>query len=150
MKFWWVSQNKTYNEEKNGGFLWAPKKNKNLKTFFHWKTMEDIEIGDIIFSYVNQKIVAYSIAKTHAYDFDKPFENEEELWEKKGLKVDVEYKVLDKPILIEDIRSDLEKLFEKQDKYKPLNKNGIGNQGYLFPLIDEVGKYLLNLCENKK
>ena len=58
MAFWWVSQNKTYYEEKEGGY---------------WETMKDVRKGDIIFSYYQQQIVAFSTALGNAYDCNNPF-----------------------------------------------------------------------------
>jgi hypothetical protein len=37
--FYWVNQGKTYKEESEGGYLWAPKSNEKGNTMFHWETM---------------------------------------------------------------------------------------------------------------
>jgi len=147
MSFWWVSQNKTHYNERNGGYLWAPKRDKSGKRQYHWDTMTEVRKGDIIFSYFRQHIVAYATAEGVAYDFNNPFNEAGEDWEVEGRKIDASYTILDRPIYIPDIVNNLQKILKKQAKYKPININGTGNQGYLFPLIDEAGNYLLSLCK---
>lgn len=29
MRYWWVNQNKTYAQEREGGYLWSPKRKTN-------------------------------------------------------------------------------------------------------------------------
>ena len=74
MAYWWVSQNQTYRHERSGEYLWAPNIDRRGVTPFHWSTMNKVEQGDVIFSYVDQKIVSISIAKTKAYDSPRPKE----------------------------------------------------------------------------
>ena len=52
MAYWWVSQNETWKEERQGGYMWAPKQTNNGVTFFHWTNMTRVRPGDLIFSYV--------------------------------------------------------------------------------------------------
>ena len=72
MAYWWVSQNKTYRHERDGGFLWAPNQTEAGLARFHWETMNEVRPGDVIFSYVGSKIVAVSVAKTAAYERPRP------------------------------------------------------------------------------
>ena len=39
MAYWWVSQNKTHSHEREGGYLWAPKRNSDGVEFHHWTNM---------------------------------------------------------------------------------------------------------------
>lgn len=55
MNYFFVFQNKSYKEEKNGGFLWAPQKNENGQAFHHWTDLALIKKGDIIFRVTIQK-----------------------------------------------------------------------------------------------
>lgn len=68
MAYWWVSQRQTWKQESAGGYLWAPKRDADGHPLHHWETMTRVREGDTIFSYVNQAIVAISIAKGRAYD----------------------------------------------------------------------------------
>jgi len=144
MAYWWVSQNRTFEEEKNGGYLWAPIKTKTGGAMHHWNSMSDLREGDIVFSYVGQKIVAMSTVTANAYQCENPFLKDGEEWENEGRKVDLSYKLIQPPIILRDIVDELQVYLEKQQKYSPLNRNGTGNQGYLFPLIDKVGEFLFS------
>jgi len=147
MAYWWVSQGKTYNMEKSGGYLWAPKKTKQGKNIYHWDTMQDVRKGDIIFSYCAQYIVAYAISSGSAYDSDTPHNLSGEEWEKHGRQIDVSYTGLSKPVYLPLIVDELQSILSKQAAHKPINVNGTGNQGYLFPLINEAGEFLLAHCK---
>ena len=52
MAYWLVSQNQTYRHERDGGFLWAPKRTEAGLTPLHWASMNDVGPGDLILSYV--------------------------------------------------------------------------------------------------
>jgi len=145
MAFWWVFQNSTYTEEKGGGFLWAPKEGKKGKTPFHWKNMEKIENGDIVFSAYQQQVVAVSTVESTAYDYLKPFTDTENTWETDGNKVDLNYRELSSPLPMDSLSDNIKDLLNVD--YGPLNRNGTGNQGYLFSLSDEVGNKLLSLVK---
>lgn len=145
MAFWWVFQNSTYNEEKAGGFLWAPKKGKNSIPF-HWKNMEYLQEGDIIFSSYKQRIVAISTVISKAYTFIKPFAtNSETPWENDGNKVDLNFHELNNAINYQQFSNKLLTLLN--ETRGPINKNGTGNQGYLFSISDHAGSILLQQIE---
>jgi hypothetical protein len=141
MAYWWVSQNETWKEEQQGGYIWAPKQTDTGGTFFHWLNMTKVRPGDIIFSYVNQKIVAVSTAITSAYDKDQP-EFRRRLWQSSGWRVELSYSVLETPLPILPRARELMRLLTK--KYSPLTKDGTGAQGYLFAVPPQAGRWLLD------
>ena len=137
-----VSQNKTFAEEREGDYLWAPKGNKDGHTYHHWAAMEQVRAGDVILSFVSQAIAAVSVAKGSAYASDRPFTSKEgAVWEKEGWRVDAEYENLTPPIPIPPIASELRKLLPP--KYSPLTREGTGVQGYLFQLPDAAANLIL-------
>jgi hypothetical protein len=140
MAYWWVSQNETWKEEHQGGYLWATKESETGVTFFHWVNMTMVKPGDIIFSYVSQKIVAASTAITAPYDADQP-KFRRKLSQSNGWKIDVSYGVLERPLPIPPIVRELMPLLP--DMYSPLTKQGGGVQGYLFSLPPRAGRWLL-------
>lgn len=149
MAYWWVSQNQTYKHERNGEYLWAPNLDSGGNKPFHWASMNKVQQGDIIFSYVAQKIVSISIAKTKAYDSQRPQEFEsQETWEKEGKKIDAQYNDLETPIHISNVRNALLKLLP--NRYSPLTVSGSGNQGYLFPIPPNAGRFLLQEADSIK
>lgn len=142
-----VFQNKSYFEEKTGGYLWAPKETKTGKKVFHWSNMTKINNGDIIFSIYRRNIVSVNIAIGTSFSSKRPKSLDKlELWEEEGWMAKAEYNELDNPIIIDDW---IEKILELCPvKYSPFNKNGGGNQGYLFEIGNNLGDYLMNLVRN--
>lgn len=148
MNYFLVFQNKSYKEEREGGFLWAPQKNNKGQTFHHWTDMKMIRKGDIIFNSFKGKLVSILVAKEDYKVHDKPIGLEQtELWEKEGWIVKVEYYDLETPILYKGFMENILKL--QGEKYAPFNKIGRGNTGYLFRVTLELADYLLTIVKEK-
>lgn len=143
MAYWWVSQGKYFQNEMMGSYLWAPKMSDSGKKIHHWESIYKLRADDIVFSYVDQAIVAVSKVIRRAYDAKKPFPVTEKDHHRSGYKCDLKYYPLKTPLKIYKIRNDLQSILEKQTKNKPINKNGQGNQGYIYPLIDEAGDFIM-------
>jgi putative restriction endonuclease len=142
MAYWWVSQNKTYAEERAGGYLWAPVRDKAGRTPRHWATMTEIRPGDVIFSYVGQQIRAVSVAINAAEEIAQPAElATTNLWEREGRLVRASYTDLPHRLSIPRIVRELLPLLPAM--YGPLNRSGTGNQGYLFAVPARAGELLL-------
>lgn len=142
MAYWWVSQNKTFAEERAGGYLWAPIRDQAGRRPHHWASMEEVRPGDVIFSYVGQQIPAVSVATTPAERIAQPEELAvTDLWEREGLQLRSTYTDLPHPLAIENVVEELLPLLPP--KYAPLNRYGTGNQGYLFALPPRAGELLL-------
>ena len=90
MAYFWVNQGQTYQVEFDGSYLWAPKRNSKGHKLYHWDTMSQLNEGDIVFSYVNRKIVAVLSVVKPAYDRIKPPELFQE-WGENGYMADVIY-----------------------------------------------------------
>ncbi len=146
MNYFLVFQNKSYEEERNGGYLWAPQKNKNGQTFHHWTDMKLIKKGDIIFNSFNGKLVSILTAQGNCQEHERPTGLEQlDLWEKDGWLVDVEYNDLEQPITYKNHMEDILKL--QDDKYAPFNKSGRGNTGYLFRVSKELANFFFEVIE---
>ena len=63
MRFWWVNQNQTYRHELGGGYLWSPKRNANGARNPFYESMREVAPGDLVFSFVDTRIAAISIAE---------------------------------------------------------------------------------------
>jgi hypothetical protein len=142
MAYWWVSQNQTYREERRGGFLWAPNRDEAGRTPFHWATMNDVRPGDFVFSYVGGRIVSVSVARAAAYDSPRPSDLVEGLWEDEGKRIDVEYRDVLPGLPIAGLLAEIQPLLP--ERYSPLNRNGTGNQGYLFSAPPRAGRLVLD------
>ena len=86
MRFWWVNQNQTFEQEFHGGFLWSPKRRADGARNQFYENMREVTPGDIIFSFKNREIAALGVAQSHGYDRPKPteFGSIGENWEKQG------------------------------------------------------------------
>ena len=143
-----VFQNKTYFEEKTGGYLWAPQRTKSGREIFHWSNMTKIKKGDIIFSVYQRNIVSVNIALDSSSDSKRPKTLDKlELWEEEGWMAKAEYNELASPISIDDNIEEILKLCPS--KYSPFNRKGGGNQGYLYEIGNNLGNYLMKLVKDK-
>ena len=137
MNYFWVNQKQTYKQEREGGYLWAPKRGSDGKQHWGWKTMPKVNQGDIIFNNVNGALRSYCIATSTAYDFSKPAEIEQG-WEQQGWKINVRYIDLQNPIVISEHLDEIGELFPT--KYSPYSvEYKKANQSYLAELSIELG-----------
>lgn len=147
MNYFIVFQNKTYDEEKNGGYLWAPKRTASGKKIYHWSNMTKVNEGDIIFSMYKRNLVSVNIAKSKSINNDRPIALDSiNLWEKEGWLINVEYNTLENTVVINNYIDDILKLCPS--KYSPFTKAGKGNQGYLFEVGKDLGDYLMKLVRD--
>lgn len=143
MNYWWVTQNKTSEEEIRGGYMWAPKVQQNGRTLAAYTFVSEVKKNDVIFSYVHSKIVAIGVALSDGYSASKPHTGDSgEDWQNEGWRVDVDYTLVPKPYKpLEDFELIRPLLPEK---YSPLVKStGGGAQGmYLALISDSLAKML--------
>jgi hypothetical protein len=149
MAYWWVSQNKTFTHERDGGYLWAPLQNDRGQIPYHWMNMERVEQGDIIFSYKSQTIKAIGLVKRTAYKADRPseFGKSGNLWETKGNRIDIIYRVPKKSVSADQVYKKHGAMFKY--KYSPLTSKGTGVQGYLFELPYRLGSLILSMVDEQ-
>lgn len=140
-QYFFVFQNKSFDAEQRSGFLWAPKSH-NGRTFSHWKLMQEVREGDVIFHSVKKNIVAISIAVSNCYSSEQPNDlKQERLWEDDGRRVDSKYTMIRYPIVTSDY---LDTILELQpSQYAPFNVRG-GNTGYLFASNYALSKFLFD------
>ena len=74
MRYWWVNQNQTFEQEFKGGYLWSPKRRANNARNPFYEFMREVSPGDIIFSFNKSRISALSIAASNCYESPKPKE----------------------------------------------------------------------------
>ena len=149
MRFWWVNQNQTYDQEISGGYVWSPKRKANGARNPFYEYMREIAPGDLIFSFKDTFIPSIGIAQSYCYECPKPteFGKAGANWQLIGWKVDVNYLKLSKPARPRDHMEILLPLLPA--KYSPIQSNGDGNQGvYLTELSSELANALINLAGN--
>ena len=74
MRYWWVNQNQTYRHEVQGGYLWSPKRNANGARNPFYESMREVAPGDLIFSFMNTRILAIGVAQSYCWESPKPLE----------------------------------------------------------------------------
>lgn len=131
---YYVFQGKSYEHERRYGYMWAPA-NSGIH---HWERMKNLRPGDIVFHGAFGAIMAISeVVKVPYYDIF-PFNPPEGI----GHKVDTCYYPFSKPIITKLYKDEIKKY---SGFYTPFNKNGTGNQGYLFDLDIHLAKYFLDI-----
>ena len=143
MRFWWVNQNQTWKHERRGGYLWAPYRGTDGLDRFHWMNMEDVSIGDVIFSYAGQRIRAVSIVRTSCYPSNRPAEfGEGSPWKLQGRRIDVQYLDIEEPPALADLQQIIQQMVGI--KHGPITRQGLrASQGYLYAINEGAGRSLL-------
>ena len=144
INIWWVNPGKAYKPQREGGFIWAPLLNSQGRPLQHWESMSQVQPGDIVINYSKTKIVAMSVARCKAYAFEN--ELSEELWNKAGRKIDLDYYDLTQPIRLEGLQPLIPSINATIKSNKPFTKVNDVNLGYLFnfnleSLKQIVGKF---------
>jgi len=133
--YWWVNQGRTYESERQGGFIWAPQKNKAGNALHHWTNVSKVKTGDVIFHYAKGALRATSAAQRDGYASKRPDHLPTEAWEEDGWRVDLAYEDLQTPIPLEAVSQSLRALDLPQG---PINSAGGVIQGYLFALNERA------------
>lgn len=128
MRFWWVNQNQTFEQEFRGGYLWSPKRNRNGARNQFYENMREVAPGDVVFSFRNRAIAAIGVAQSYGYECPKPteFGSIGANWETIGWRVDVAYTTPPNRIVPKEHMGLLGPLMP--ERYAPLQRNGDGIQ----------------------
>jgi putative restriction endonuclease len=145
MRFWWVSQNQTYEQEVGGGYLWSPKRNRDESKNHFYETMREVSRGDLVFSFNNRKIMAVGVIVGPAYTSPKPpeFGSAGINWQLVGWRVDVKYHTLVHQIEPRHHMNLLTPLLPQ--RYSPIRPDGTGNQMYLAEIPSHMALVMIDL-----
>ena len=146
MRYWWVNQNQTYHHEVQGGYLWSPKRNANGARNPFYESMREVAPGDLIFSFMDTRILAVGIAQSYCWESPKPLEfgTAGQNWENIGWKVKVSFTELANKVRPKDHIGILRPLLP--EKYSPLQPNGNGLQSvYLTEVPTALAEVLVGL-----
>lgn len=137
MRFWWVNQNQTFEQELSGGYLWSPKRNSNGARNPFYEFMREVAPGDLILSFQGTYIRAIGVAQSYAYECPKPaeFGATGPNWERIGWKVDARYFRLTHQIRPAENMAHLATLLPS--RYSPLLADGRGLQSVYLTLVPE-------------
>lgn len=137
---WWVNQGTTYQQERDGGYLWAPKTGKGGYAFAHWTNMSKLRPGDVVLHYANGSIRAVGDVQEPVVDAPRPAELDDEPQGNEGYLVRITYHELQPPVPLAEIPSDW-----RVPRGGPFTQQGGVKQGYLYPL---PGGFVSRLTEH--
>jgi hypothetical protein len=146
VRYWWVNQNQTYRQEIAGGYLWSPKRNANGARNPFYEFMREVTPGDLVFSFVDTRIVALGVVSSFCYESPKPaeFGGVGLNWEAIGWRVRVNFVSLHEKIRPKDHIELLRRLLPS--RYSPLQESGNGIQSiYLTELPPDLATVLMGL-----
>jgi len=146
MKFWFVNLNKYYNEQRNGGYLWAPLKNETGKTEKYWETLQNVNVGDIIFCNKGGMIQSIAIVEKGPYLSEIPNEFRQ-FWKPEGRKLEVKFIDLENPFRFKDYKDYILENINKDEC--PFNIKGSAKQAYLIPFDEKIAKFFINKINSK-
>lgn len=128
MRYWWVNQNQTFQQEIEGGYLWSPKRNANGARNPFYESMREVSLGDVVFSFVDTRIAAIGIAQSYCWECPKPpeFGSIGQNWENIGWRVNVAFSNLLNKVRPKDHIEVLRRVLPP--RYSPLQQNGNGVQ----------------------
>jgi len=125
---WWVNQGQSYRHERDGGYVWAPRTNKNGTPLGHHVAVSKLRVGQRILHNAGG-ICAVGIVAEQPRESPKPAELSEHSWNDAGYLCRVEYRELPTPIPRTDLPS-------RGPEVGVFDSNGNAKLGYLFKVED--------------
>jgi hypothetical protein len=152
MRYWWVNQGQTYREERDGGYLWSPKRKRgrdgqaNVRNPFY-EYMREVAPGDMVFSYRDGHIVSCGVITSYCYESPKPdeFGSIGQNWSLIGWRVDVRYQD-PKPFRPKDWLGRIAPFL--LEEHAPLKMNGGGKEFYLTKISAEFAGVIIEALGN--
>ena len=130
---WWVNQGASFSRAREGGYIWAPEKDKRGARLPHWTAMRYLRHGDELLHYANTEIRAIGRVREEASPSARPDEVADQAWGDRGLRAEIDYRDLAPHIRLIDIPEDWRL---REGAGGPFTNDGRVQQGYLFPLTD--------------
>lgn len=148
MRYWWVNQGQTYREEREGGYLWSPKRKRGRdgqatvrNPFYEY--MREVAPGDMVFSYRDSHVVSCGLITSYGYDSPKPseFGKNGKNWSPSGWRVNVTY-FETSPFRPKD---QLERIsLFLGEEHSPLKADGGGKELYLTKISQEFAGVIID------
>ncbi len=135
--YWWVNQGATYRQEREGGYLWAPKETKGGRVLSHHADLLRVREGDVVLHYANGALRAVSEVLEPAVEAPRPSELPADSWNSDGHLVRARYHELTSPVPLGDIS-----LEARIAEGGPFTQQGAVKQGYFFPVYSEFASML--------
>ena len=140
MQYWWVNQGRTYQQERDGGYVWAPQTSKAGNTLAHHSNVYEMKPRDRVVHYSEGQVRSFGVVSEQPVLASRPSELPGDLWEDNGFYAKIVYRDLSSPIPLRDIPVDY-----RIPENGPFNVMGLVNQGYMYQLSPVVMDFLTNL-----
>ena len=144
MPIYYVLQNQTYKQERQGEYVWAPQIDQGGRQNAGYKMMTELKQGDFILHHYKRKVMSISIAKNDCYEATQPHElvtAEKNIdWDESGYRVDVEYFDFDPPFNMKELEAWLRENYIEGSAF---TKFGTGKEQYMCKLADIHARYIL-------
>jgi hypothetical protein len=72
VRYWWVNQNRTDEQEQAGGYLWSPKTKRNSAYNQFYENMKHVAPGDLVFCCWGSSLRACGIIGSPSYEAPRP------------------------------------------------------------------------------
>ena len=131
MSIFYVFQGKTYNQERDGGYVWSPKLTKDGKKNAGYENMTQVHKGDYILHNNNGEVVAISLALSNCYSD----------WADDGYKINLEYHEFEVPLKITEHKEYLTAFNSEESAF---DFRGIGKRQYMCHISDLHANYILS------
>lgn len=125
--FWWANQSVNFDPVFNDGTLWAPLKDRRGQQVDHWRTLDGVSPGDLVFHYASPEIRGVSRIATMPRPAYPPRGYDDVPADTKGTLV------LTEPV--HEIRVSRDRALNALDVGQgPITASGSLRNGYFFPL----------------
>ncbi|MDF1822640.1 MAG: HNH endonuclease [Alcanivoracaceae bacterium] len=149
MNYWWVNHKQTFRQERQGGYLWSPKRRADGARQQSYEWMRIVKPGDVIFAFADGRVNALGVAQSSGYDCPKPeeFGSTGAYWDKSGWRVDVAFYENFSSIRPADHIAQLTSYLP--EKYSPIHPStGHGQQGiYLGKISRDLAVQIARLTD---
>ncbi|QYI99713.1 HNH endonuclease [Thalassovita mediterranea] len=151
MSVWWVNHKSKYKFERNGGYLWSPKRKTNGSANRFYSNMTLARPGDFVISFASTEIKDIGVVRSEATTAAKPAEYDDDGndWNNIGWMLPVRWHSLGAPVRPQNIIAELAP--ELPEKYSPIRAvNGHGNQAaYLASVSEGLLSVILKHCSTQ-
>src|SRR5690625_2963654 len=125
---WWVNQNRSYETESAGNYLWAPTGDRRGHLVHHYESLTEVRPGDFVLHYANQHVRAVSIVQEKATPAVCPRPDDRRYRGREGRLVRTHYNELPTPVPLADATN----VSLLPMRLRPFDRSGGTNEGYLF------------------
>ena len=144
-KYWWVNQGQSFAQEVGGGYLWAPKTQKDGVSLRSYSLMLELQPGDIVYSHYKGNVRARGIVRARAVESRQP-ENllaiGQSLWLDDGWLVQVDFETSLTPLVTKAHFRDMYPLLLEEYPVPIASNGNAAQKNYLTRISEQLATYL--------